>query len=87
MRILIADKLASEGASYLEGQPDTEVTVRTGLAGDDLSEVLREQDGVVALLFERGRGRGVASGHIGLVALFPQPIGHRIEHEPIVVHQ
>ena len=47
MRILIADKLASEGASYLEGQPDTEVTVRTGLAGDDLAEVLREHDGVV----------------------------------------
>ena len=47
MRILIADKLASEGADYLEGQPDTEVTVRTGLAGDDLAEALREHDGVV----------------------------------------
>ncbi len=47
MRILIADKLAPEGADYLGGQPDTEVTVQTGLVGDDLAEALREHDGVV----------------------------------------
>ena len=47
MRILIADKLAPEGAAFLEAQDDTEVTVRTGLAGDDLGDALRDHDGVV----------------------------------------
>ena len=47
MRILIADKLAPEGAEYLRAQTDTEVTVRTGLAGDELAGALRDHDGVV----------------------------------------
>ena len=47
MRILIADTLAPEAAAYLGGQPDTEVTTRTGLAGDDLADALRAHDGVV----------------------------------------
>ena len=32
-RILIADKLAPEGAAYLQGRPGVEVETRTGLAG------------------------------------------------------
>ena len=47
MRILIADKLAPQGAAFLQAQDDTEVTVRTGLAGDDLAEALRAHDGMV----------------------------------------
>ncbi len=47
MRVLIADKLAPEGAAFLRSQRDIEVTVRTGLAGDDLAAALRDQDGVV----------------------------------------
>ncbi len=47
MRILIADKLAAEGAEFLRSQGDTQVTVKTGLAGDELAEALREHDGVV----------------------------------------
>ena len=47
MRILIADKLAPEGAQYLRAQPDTEVTVKTGLADDALADALRDHEGVV----------------------------------------
>ena len=47
MRILIADKLAKEGAAFLRDQDGVEVTTQTGLAGDDLADALREHDGVV----------------------------------------
>lgn len=47
IRILIADKLAPEGAAYLEQQPDVQVTSQTGLEGDALAEALAEHDGVV----------------------------------------
>ncbi len=47
MKILIADKLAAEGASYLQTQDDTEVSIRTGLTGDELAGALAEHDGVV----------------------------------------
>ncbi|MCH8166001.1 MAG: phosphoglycerate dehydrogenase [Planctomycetes bacterium] len=47
MRILIADKLASEGAEYLGSQHDVQVSVQTGLAGDALADALRTHDGVV----------------------------------------
>jgi len=46
-RILIADKLAPEGAAYLEDQPDVEVTTQTGLSGEELARALAEHDGVV----------------------------------------
>ncbi len=67
MKILIADKLAPEGASYLESQPDVDVTVQIGLAGNDLADVLRAHDGVVVrsavqitapVLDRCGRGEG-----------------------------
>jgi D-3-phosphoglycerate dehydrogenase len=47
VRILIADKLAPQGAAFLQAQDDTEVTVQTGLGGDDLAEALRAHDGMV----------------------------------------
>ena len=47
MRILIADKLAPQGAAFLQTLADTEVTVRTGLAGDELAGALRDHEGVV----------------------------------------
>ena len=47
MRILIADKLAPEGAEFLQGQDDVEVSVQTGLAGDALADALRGHEGVV----------------------------------------
>jgi D-3-phosphoglycerate dehydrogenase len=46
-QILIADKLAPEAASFLAGQPDVEVTTRTGLAGDDLDDALAAHEGVI----------------------------------------
>lgn len=46
-RILIADKLAPEGAAFLRSQDGVEVTVETGLAGDDLAEALARHDGVI----------------------------------------
>lgn len=67
MKILIADKLAPEGAAYLESQADVDVTVQIGLAGDGLADVLRAHDGVVvrsavqitaAVLDRCGRGEG-----------------------------
>jgi D-3-phosphoglycerate dehydrogenase len=47
MRILVADKLAPEGAAFLKSQPDVEVTVQTGLAGAELADALASHDGVV----------------------------------------
>lgn len=47
MRILIADKLAPEGAEYLRALGDVEVDIQTGLAGDVLADALRTHDGVV----------------------------------------
>jgi D-3-phosphoglycerate dehydrogenase len=47
VKILIADKLAPQGAAFLGAQEGIEVTVRTGLAGDDLAEALRDHEGVV----------------------------------------
>jgi len=46
-RILIADKLAPEGAAFLRSQDGVEVTVETGLTGDDLAEALARHDGVI----------------------------------------
>ena len=45
MRILIADKLAPEGAAFLRGQPDVEVDIRPGLDDDALAAALGESDG------------------------------------------
>ncbi len=47
MRILIADKLADEGAAFLQAQDDVQLTVQTGLAGAELAAALRSHDGVV----------------------------------------
>jgi D-3-phosphoglycerate dehydrogenase len=47
LRILVADQLAPEGAAWLRSQPDVEVTVKTGLAPDDLAAALADHDGVV----------------------------------------
>ncbi|MCI0674679.1 MAG: phosphoglycerate dehydrogenase [Phycisphaerales bacterium] len=46
-KILIADKLAPEGADYLRRQGGVDVTTKTGLAGDDLIAALAGHDGVV----------------------------------------
>ncbi|MHC4992061.1 MAG: phosphoglycerate dehydrogenase, partial [Planctomycetota bacterium] len=45
--ILIADKLAPEGASFLQQQPEVSVETRTGLSGAELAAALRDHDGVV----------------------------------------
>ncbi|MCH8316242.1 MAG: phosphoglycerate dehydrogenase [Planctomycetes bacterium] len=47
MRILIADKLADEGAAFLQAQDDVQLTVQTGLAGAELAAALRSHEGVV----------------------------------------
>lgn len=47
MKILIADKLAPEGADFLNSQDGVEVTTKTGLAGEELAEEIRQHDGVV----------------------------------------
>ena len=46
-KILIADKLAPEGPEYLRARGGAEVTVKTGLTGDDLIAALASHDGVV----------------------------------------
>jgi D-3-phosphoglycerate dehydrogenase / 2-oxoglutarate reductase len=46
-KILIADKLAPEGPEYLKSRGAVEVTVKTGLTGDDLIAALASHDGVV----------------------------------------
>jgi D-3-phosphoglycerate dehydrogenase len=47
MRILIADKLASEGPDWLKAQPGVEVAVQTGLTGEALARAIAASDGVV----------------------------------------
>jgi len=47
MKILIADKLAPEGAEFLNTQDGVEVTTRTGLTGEELAEEIRQHDGIV----------------------------------------
>jgi D-3-phosphoglycerate dehydrogenase len=47
IRILIADKLAPEGAAYLRGEPGVEVTDQPGMAPDALVEALGAHDGVI----------------------------------------
>ena len=46
-----------------------------------------EQQQVVGFLVDGRQGRGVTVGRVELIALLAQPIGHGLEHLPIVVHQ
>lgn len=47
IKILIADKLAPEGATFLKAQPEVEVIENTGLTGDDLINAIVKVDGVI----------------------------------------
>ena len=47
IRILIADKLAPEGAAFLESQEGVEVLIQTGLSEEDLVSTLADVDGVI----------------------------------------
>ena len=47
VKILIADKLAPEGATYLSSHTDVEVIENTGLSGDELVSAISEVDGVI----------------------------------------
>ncbi|MEE2912246.1 MAG: phosphoglycerate dehydrogenase [Planctomycetota bacterium] len=47
IKILIADKLAPEGATYLSSHTEVEVIEKTGLSGKDLVSAISEVDGVI----------------------------------------
>ncbi len=47
LKILIADKLAPEGATYLNAQNSVEVIENTGLSGDALAAAISDADGVI----------------------------------------
>mgnify|MGYP000221046576 CR=1 FL=1 len=47
IKILIADKLAPEGATYLRSQNSVEVIENTGLTGDSLVAAISDVDGVL----------------------------------------
>jgi D-3-phosphoglycerate dehydrogenase len=47
IKILIADKLAPEGAAFLESQDEVEVLIQTGLTEDELVSTLGDVDGVI----------------------------------------
>jgi len=47
IKILIADKLAPEGATFLKAQPSVEVIENTGLTGDELVQAVSAVDGVI----------------------------------------
>ena len=47
IKILIADKLAPEGATYLSSHSDVEVIENTGLSGDELIAAISKVDGVI----------------------------------------
>ena len=45
IHILIADKLAPEGATFLKAQPNVEVIENTGLTGDELVQAVSAVEG------------------------------------------
>jgi D-3-phosphoglycerate dehydrogenase len=47
INILIADKLAKEGATFLKSQPNVKVVENTGLTGDELISAVSAVDGVI----------------------------------------
>jgi D-3-phosphoglycerate dehydrogenase len=47
IKILIADKLAPEGATFLKAQPNVEVIENTGLTGEALVQAVAAVDGVI----------------------------------------
>ncbi len=80
IKILIADKLAPEGATYLKAQPEVEVIEQTGLTGDDLVKAIADVDGVIvrsavklpqdvldqAFSLEKCQLRGIARAGVGV---------------------
>ena len=47
LRILVPDKLADEGLSYLSSQPDVELTSKPGITEDELAKIAAEYDGMI----------------------------------------
>lgn len=47
LKVLVSDKLAAEGVQILKDAPDVEVDVKTGLAREELAEIIGEYDGVI----------------------------------------
>ena len=47
IKILLADKLAPEGATFLKAQPNVEVIENTGLTGSELVDAVSAVDGVI----------------------------------------
>jgi len=46
-RILVADSISDSGVELLRSTPNFEVTVKTGLTGDELLQAVREHDGLI----------------------------------------
>lgn len=75
IRVLVADKLDPAGLDKLRSTPEVEVEVRTGLSPEELTQTLREFDGVIirsAVKLTRdcfanpGRLRAVARAGVGV---------------------
>ncbi len=74
-RILVADKLASEGLEYLKSFEDVEVDVQTGLSEDELARIVGDYDGLIVrsgvevtetVLANPGRLKVVARAGVGV---------------------
>jgi len=46
-KILVPDKLASEGLAFIEAQPDAELTSKPGITEDELAQIAGEYDGII----------------------------------------
>lgn len=46
-RVIVLDKLSQDGLDVLDAAPDIEYEIKTGLAGDELREALKEFDGAI----------------------------------------
>ncbi|MHC4156469.1 MAG: Rossmann-fold NAD(P)-binding domain-containing protein [Planctomycetota bacterium] len=75
IKVLITDKLAQEGIDLLNSIDDVEAVVKTGIAEDELAEIIGEHDGLIVrsgtkvtakVLARAGKLRGIARAGVGV---------------------
>jgi len=75
IQVLITDKLAKEGIDLINATPGAEAVVKTGISEDELSNIIRDYDGLIVrsdtkvtakVLANPGRLKGVARAGVGV---------------------
>ncbi len=63
MKVLIADNIGQTGVDYLEGTPEIEVKVKTGLAEDELVSEIASCEGIIVRSATKLTGKVLAAAH------------------------